>query len=123
MSSEWLPSGDSPVFNEAEGLARMGYDRELFRELMQMILDVLPESLQELDAALGQKDQARLHRVAHNLKGHLSTVGSGSVVEAANRLDAEARSGDLEKARMTHAVVLREVERLRLAMQNWLRDN
>jgi len=122
MSAEESPS-EAPVFNEAEALARLGYDRELFRELAQMILAALPAALEEIEAALAQQDTARLRRVAHDLKGHLGSIGVGPVVLAARELEASARAGDLAQARKANAELLRHLDRLRPAVQIWIRNN
>jgi HPt (histidine-containing phosphotransfer) domain-containing protein len=123
MSLSDKPSADGAVFNEAEALARTGDDRELFRELVEMVLADLPNSLRELKVALSQQDRGKLHRLAHNLKGHLAAVGSGPVVEAIRELDAHARAGNLEGARSAHDALLKQVDRLRPELQDWLRAN
>ncbi len=114
---------DSPVFDETEALARTGNDRELFGELTQMILAGLPGMLSEIESALNQQDAPRAHRAAHNLKGHLGTVGAGPVVAAAQELDASARVGDLPRARLAYSALLPEIERLRPILEAWLAAN
>lgn len=123
MFSEDQSISDAPVFDEREALARTGNDRELFGEMAQMVLADLPDALEGIKNALAVHDQEALHRLTHNLKGHLSAVGCGPVVEAARDLDARARAGEIVQARTAYAVLLREVERLRAVLATWLREN
>lgn len=116
-------ASSGPVFDETEALARTGNDRELFRELAQMILADLPRALAEVESALAQQDAPRLHRLTHNLKGHLATVGTGPLVKAGRELDAAARAGDLEGAHQAHADLLRQLDRLRPILHEWLQNN
>ncbi len=113
----------APVFDEVEALARTGDDRDLFRELVQMILADLPDSLQQIETALARQDPEALHRATHKIKGHLSAVGCGPVVTAVRELDNHARAGDLENARLAQAELLHQLGRLRVDLDNWMREN
>jgi HPt (histidine-containing phosphotransfer) domain-containing protein len=117
------PSSADAGFDLTTALARTGNDRELFGELVELVLAELPRMLGEIEAALAGPDWTRLRLFAHNLKGQLSAVSAGPVLEAAQQLESSARNPDLERARMSHAALLKGLERLRPALQEWLQEN
>jgi CheY-like chemotaxis protein len=94
-------AGDAPaqeVMDRAEALARVGGDLKLLRELAQVFLDSTPAQLAELHAALGRRDVQAVRCAAHALKGSVGTFGARIALEAAGRVEALARSGDLAGA-------------------------
>jgi HPt (histidine-containing phosphotransfer) domain-containing protein len=109
------------VFDESEALARVGGDRELLRELVGSFLQECPRWLEEVRAAVGRRDPARLRRAAHTLKGALGTLGAAVAFEAAQALETMGRDGDLSGAEEACSVLEEAVRRLDAALPAWVR--
>jgi PAS domain S-box-containing protein len=79
-------------------LARLGGDEDLLGEVVGLLLDESPRLLAEAEAAVAAGDAGRLERTAHRLKGAIRNFGTGAAAEAAERLEALGRSGNLDGA-------------------------
>ena len=89
-----LPALDNqPVFDRAEAISRLG-DEELFDELVQMFVADYPRNMAEIEAALADRDCARLRREAHTLKGLLATFCGHRAEQRAKALEAAAAASD-----------------------------
>jgi PAS domain S-box-containing protein len=86
------------AFDVEAALAGVGGDRELLRELARLFLGEYPGWLSQLRQAVIQDDAALLGRTAHTCKGSLSIFGARAAAEAAQRLEAFGRAGDLAPA-------------------------
>ena len=95
-----------------ELLALMEGDSDLLRELIDVFLDDAPQRMGEVRQALGARDATALYRAAHALKGSAGNFGAPEVVGHALRLEAHARAGDLESARIECGLLETEMDRL-----------
>ena len=68
--------------------------------------------LADIRDALVRRDADALTRPAHALKGALATLAAGAAAEAARRLEAIARLGDMQPADEAYATLERELRRL-----------
>jgi HPt (histidine-containing phosphotransfer) domain-containing protein len=89
---------DADFLDGARALTSVGGDAQLLRELARLFLAESPTWLADIHDALARRDAPQLQRVAHTLKGSLSTFGALSACEAARRLETMGRSGDLTQA-------------------------
>ena len=71
--------------NEAVALDRVGGDRELLKELMEVYRTECPRWLADIRGAISCGDAAGLCRAAHSLKGASSIFGAAEAVSAAQR--------------------------------------
>jgi HPt (histidine-containing phosphotransfer) domain-containing protein len=94
----------------------------LLRELVKMLLGECAGSLESLRQAVGAGDAVVVKRIGHTLRGSLSIFGAESACEAATRLEALGRSGDLTEAAETGAVLEREIQRLRPDLAAFVRQ-
>jgi two-component system sensor histidine kinase/response regulator len=85
-------------FDRAEALQRVCGSLALLRELAGLFLEVSPKWMGEIRQALLAGDAAGLSRAAHTLRGSVSSFGARPSEEAAQRLEALARAGDLRAA-------------------------
>jgi two-component system sensor histidine kinase/response regulator len=85
-------------FDRAEALRRVCGNFALLRELAGLFLEDSPKWLGEIRQALRAGDAAGLSRAAHALRGSASSFGARPSAEAAERLEALARDGDLRAA-------------------------
>ncbi len=111
------PATEAP--NRSEALRRVGDDAELLRELAGLFLDSYPQQLTELRTAFGVGDGPTVQRLAHTLKGAVGVFGARFAFEAALRLEATARAGDLTAAEQARIGLEEALGRLRPALAAW----
>jgi CheY-like chemotaxis protein/HPt (histidine-containing phosphotransfer) domain-containing protein len=106
----------SAVFDQQAALARVKGDREMFQEIVELFCAETPEMLAALRASIARGDGPALERTAHSLKGTVSSFGAPAARDAAFRLEAMGRSGDLTQAEPACAALEREITRLTCAL-------
>jgi two-component system sensor histidine kinase/response regulator len=86
------------VHDRGEALEHVGGDVQLLRELSQVFLQDCPRMMEEVVEGLCAADAAKVKRGAHSIKGAAGILGGKAAFEAAQRLEAIARQGDLSQA-------------------------
>jgi PAS domain S-box-containing protein len=87
-----VPGGDD-VLDGREALERVGGDKELLRELIEMFLADGPRLWEDVADALARGDAQKLGRAVHTLKGSISAFSAASAWSAAQRLESLAEQG------------------------------
>jgi two-component system sensor histidine kinase/response regulator len=105
-------SRDAKFVDVAAALERLGGDRELFDELVEVFRTECPGVAEEMRRAIDDRDSKTLERSAHTLRGSSSNLGAMAVSEAAMELEKLARSEKLENADEQFKVLQNEIERL-----------
>jgi PAS domain S-box-containing protein len=115
-----LPEGPTEEavtdFDREAALDRVGGDRTLLRELIEMFETEASNWMAGLSEAIGRGDAATVKRMAHTLKGAVSTFGAARAVEAALRLERMGHEGDLGRAREAWQELQRALDGLRRAL-------
>jgi two-component system, sensor histidine kinase and response regulator len=93
-------------------LERLGGDRELYNELVEVFKGECPGVAAEMRRALDDSDLRTLERSAHTLRGAASNLGAVAVSEAALELEKRAGTKDLESANEQFRALQKEIERL-----------
>jgi signal transduction histidine kinase/CheY-like chemotaxis protein/HPt (histidine-containing phosphotransfer) domain-containing protein len=93
-------------------LGRVGGDRVLLRELVDLFLEQASGTVAEMALALDEGDAGRLERAAHLLRGSASNFGPGAVPRSALVLEQMGRSGVLDGASPRLAELSRDLEDL-----------
>ena len=88
-----LPSGDA--IDRETALARMEGDEEHLKELASIFLEEYAGLVGRLQAAADNCDRKALERAAHSFKGSLGVFAAGAAVDAAQRLESMAATGDM----------------------------
>jgi HPt (histidine-containing phosphotransfer) domain-containing protein len=91
-------AGRGAAFDRAEVMARVCGNVALLRELAGLFLEDSSKWIGQIREALRAGDAAGLRRVAHTLRGSVSSFGARPTEEAAGRLEELARDGDLSAA-------------------------
>jgi PAS domain S-box-containing protein len=65
-----------PVLNKKEAVDRLGGDEEIFKDVVALFLDQMPERCRELNEAFKRGDYESLATQAHTLKSSTATVGA-----------------------------------------------
>src|SRR5487761_251864 len=83
------------VIDYEQALARVEGDAELLGELASLFLEDIPNQLKAIQAAAEQEDMKALEQIAHTVKGAVANFTAAAAVDAALRLEAAARTGNL----------------------------
>ena len=96
----------------AIALARFGGDEELLRMQMDFFVQGTPRLLQNIGAAIQNKDAKSLHHNAHRLKGLINTFDADFAGELASQLEDMGQTNSFLKANATLALLESVVEEL-----------
>jgi CheY-like chemotaxis protein/HPt (histidine-containing phosphotransfer) domain-containing protein len=97
-----------------EALQRMEGDRELFRELLILFAEHIPQLLGDIQSAVVSSDSEKLRVAAHSLKGAASNICAEPVRSTAERLEIMGKSSDFKEVESFLADLEKKV--------NWLRE-
>jgi PAS domain S-box-containing protein len=86
------------ILNLPMALERVGGDRQLLHELVEICLENMPSWLGDVRSALSAHDAVRLRRAAHSIKGAVASIGGNAAVTAAARLEERGRAALLDGA-------------------------
>jgi CheY-like chemotaxis protein len=95
------------TFDLETALTRAAGERDLLLEVVQMMLNDAPSTLERLESALRDQDLPLVRRLAHNLRGATSNLGGDRMARALDTLEVAARhtKPDLAQAAMQEARV------------------
>jgi PAS domain S-box-containing protein len=108
-SLEW-PAGESWDWSAA--LVEAGGDRQLLAETAALFLEGCPGWLATLRTAIDERDQDKVQLAAHSFKGGLMALALEDAFEAAFKLEAMSRQGDLSEAEPAWTTLCQAVERV-----------
>jgi HPt (histidine-containing phosphotransfer) domain-containing protein len=97
-------------------------DCDLLQEIVTLFHKDYPKRLAEVRTALARQDAMGVAFGAHSLKGSLSNFAAGAAVDSALRLEVMARRGDLSHADETLAILEEEINRVVVALAEFLRS-
>ncbi|HKV04997.1 MAG TPA: response regulator [Candidatus Acidoferrales bacterium] len=103
---------DGQAIDLAGAMERLGGDRELFDELVEVFKAECPGATADMRRALDAADAKALVHSAHSLKGSSANLGAVAVSQAALELERLARSEDLKNAEESFTVLQKEIARL-----------
>lgn len=92
------PFAANSVFEYLPLLDRLGGDRDLLQEIVNVFVGDAPVQIRILEQALENKDVRTLADQAHTLKGAASNAGAPRLREAVLRLEQATKSGELAYA-------------------------
>lgn len=103
---------DLPVYDREESIRLAGGNVRTADELLEMLLDELPERRAGLNKALSDGDLKQLGNVAHKLHGSACYCGVPALRAAVAQLERLAGTGNAEAVAAQMERVNREIERL-----------
>jgi len=89
----WTAPPVEAVFAEQKALDRMDGDTELFRQVLDSFIDLAPQVLEKIGAALQQGEATAVHRHLHSLAGSASMVSAEVLAKLARALEKQALEG------------------------------
>jgi CheY-like chemotaxis protein/HPt (histidine-containing phosphotransfer) domain-containing protein len=110
LETPTLDTNDLPV-DWGRLLTATDQDEELARELAVLFIDSGLSSMQEIIAALDNRDLGKLGEKAHEIKGASANLQASATTAAAERLEAAARNGDTEQVSELARQLKTEVDR------------
>jgi signal transduction histidine kinase/CheY-like chemotaxis protein len=102
----------SVIFDVAAMLRNIGGNMALLEELIELFLQRYQPMLEEIRAALANRDQEAVEHAAHALKGTASNLCASEVVLSAGQLEALGRLGTLLEGPIIYAQLENAVLRL-----------
>ncbi len=111
------------TFDKTTLLKAFDHDWEFFAEAVGMFLEDYPPMVDEIRSAVVDSDAERLRRQAHALKGMLGNFQAQDAVLVARELEEMGRDRRLEDAGSAMAKLAAEVERLKAALENILKES
>ena len=109
---EGEPADEAPLIDAQVALSRAGDDRDLAREVIEIVIPLFSEWLVGIEQAFDDGNWPTIRRLAHTLKTSADNVGAKPARSAAFRLEQLAAARDELQARDAFADVERTVRRL-----------
>ncbi len=110
------------VFDREALLDYVESDRELLTRILERFRDKRPQLLARIQEAIAHGDGPALEFSAHKLKGVVGNFFAKTAWDAAFRLEMLGHEGKLQEAQRAYAVLEREIERLRVALDQLSRE-
>jgi HPt (histidine-containing phosphotransfer) domain-containing protein len=85
-------------FNRDTFLARLHNDLDQVLDLIELFLDICPDSLRRIKAAVEHRDAVAIRETAHQFKGSLEFIHAEPALAAAKRLEQMGRQRQLDEA-------------------------
>jgi signal transduction histidine kinase/DNA-binding response OmpR family regulator len=102
--------------------ARIGGDGGLLKTLVDVFLEVSPETLKKIRAAIAGGDAKAVERAAHHLKGSLGALSASKALRTAANLEEVARSGNLTSAPDLAQTLEQDVALVQEALQQMVQE-
>ncbi len=113
-------ASQAPDFDPRAALESLGGDQALLVELLELFFDDSPRLIDEVRSAVRGGDLAAILRLSHTVAGVAGNFAARGVDEAARRLHAMARAGELAGAAGACEDLVAAVGRFRLAVDEAL---
>jgi two-component system sensor histidine kinase/response regulator len=108
------------IFDISRALEVVDGDRDLFKEIVNLFLENLPDSIAQIREAVANSDANTLDKTAHSLKGSVGNFGISRAFEAAYRLEIIGKEGKLVGADVALFELEKEITDLEAAMKEAL---
>ncbi len=106
-----------PAFDQKAALRNVGGDMEMLREIIDLFFQECPVWLTAIREGLKTGDAAIVHRVAHTLKGGVSTFGPSKARDCAEKLEIMGRNEDLAGGEEVLGQLEQAISELRPALE------
>jgi len=98
ITSHTMPKAGQPSWNRGPALEVVGGDESLLNEMVQLFMVESPMLLSQIEEAALHKDLKMLELAVHSLRGELRYLVVPEASRIAEKLEAAARTGDMEAA-------------------------
>jgi HPt (histidine-containing phosphotransfer) domain-containing protein len=111
------------IFDLDDALEKVGGDKEILEEILEVFSESYPDQLAELKKAIDDGDASSVERNAHTLKGSVGAFSAKKAFETAFRLENMGREGQLLEASAEYSKLKQEVEELDAALKGTLSES
>ncbi len=105
------------ILDREELFARVDDDLELLGELIEIFLEDFPHLLAEIEAAVVEKDAAKLRHAAHALKGSVGNFCISGAFEASKKMEISGINEDFSTIQSDYQTLVKEMENVKSALQ------
>ena len=120
VSSKGAETSLRDVFDLSKAMDLVGGDKELFKEIVCLFLDNLPDNIAQIQAGITHNDAHAVEQAAHALKGSVSNFSAQVAFAAAYRLELMGKEGNLAEAKGAISELKRVFGELEVAMKEAL---
>ena len=113
---------ESPSFDAAAAIARLGGDAGLFRRVAGILLSQQASLIRDVRSAAENQDAEALRRAAHALKGAVANFGAEHVQAAAHDLERRGETEQLTDMQADLATLETELARFTTELASYLED-
>lgn len=110
---------NADVFDYDTSLARLGGDRHLFLDILDIFLEDAPAMLEQAADALGRGESAAVARAAHTLQGMSANFAAASAVAASYAVELHARDRNLDNAAKCFPNLQQQIRSLETALRSF----
>ena len=101
-----------PIFDPNVLLKRLGGNRNLFDELIDIFREEAPRNLDTIREGIANADPAKVKLGSHTLKGSLSYFDAAPAIELAEQLEKKANAKNLDGAAEAYSLLAALVQSL-----------
>ncbi len=112
------PQESAPVLSLHQALWVTGGKVAMFRRIATVLLQHMPNRMEELKQAVQQNNVEEITRIAHSITGASASVGGERLRQAALRMEMQGRQGSREGIPEMLAAIITEFEQLKTALEN-----
>ena len=105
------------LLDEAEGLAHVGGDADLYRKILKVFAEQAPVQLKALEKALALGEAKEAEREAHGLKGAAANIGAIRLCQLALKIEDAADAGKITKYKKDLEALKAEYGRLAMRLK------
>jgi len=120
---EEAPPRTAIAWDMGQTLDRLGGDKELFREVIEIFLNDVPKHMASLRRAIEDGDGKAIERTAHTLKGELGYLGILEISQRARDIETFGQKSDLRLAANLYATLESELSEVLLSMRRTVGSN
>jgi PAS domain S-box-containing protein len=116
-SMEAFPPITGPVLDLESVAQTQGFEMDMVKEMLEMMLSALPDSSQQMETAYQQQDWNGLTKLVHKLRGSASYCGAPRLFMACQQLENYLREDKTEFAEMLYQRLKEEVAAVQASEQ------
>jgi HPt (histidine-containing phosphotransfer) domain-containing protein len=114
---EEAPPPTAIAWDMGKTLERLGGDKELCREVIEIFLNDVPKHMASLRRAIEDGDAEAIERTAHTLKGELGYLGILEISKIAHDMETFGQRSDLRLAANLYATLEPEISEVLASMR------
>lgn len=108
------------VFDKDEALKIIDNDNEFLKELVEIIINDVPEHMSEIEEAVNCRNSEALVESAHKLKGAVANFGKNATTDTAFKLETMGRENNLDGVEEVYDTLVKDVENLMNALKEFV---